>query len=118
MLAAAFYAKLGYIALVGCCNSQSNDKVFEELETKLKALENELNGTNKRNDIDSKLSSLAEKLAELQDKIINKERQEKDHIDFIRKEIESMQTDGVTYGGENKRSNVKGMYVVVIIFKK
>lgn len=108
-LAAIFYAKLGYMAIFGCCDSKTDSKTLKKLEDKLLQLQTELHGGSEPGGIDSKLTDLAGKLAALQDDIDNKEKQDKELIDLIRKDIESTQYDGVTAGCLKKRNNIKGM---------
>ena len=88
-LAAAFYAKLGYMAFFGCSDGKSADSLLSEFEGKFK--------------------DLSEKLTELQDKIIDKEKTDKERIDLIKKDTEMLQLDGVTAGCQKKGNSNKGM---------
>ena len=105
-LAAAFYAKLGYMAFFGCSDGKS---VISEFEGKLSNLETELHRERTHEDIDYKFKDLSEKLTALQDKIIDKEKKDKERIDLIKKDTERLQLEGVTAGCLKKGNSNKGM---------
>ena len=96
-LAATFYAKLGYMAFFGCSDKHHVDRVLKEFESKLSNLETDFNSEN----IDRKLTDLAEKVTALQDKIIDIEKTYQERIDLIE------QLDGITAGGVKKASSTK-----------